>query len=132
VSKRILQLVALWALVHAAVAAGTDASSACGEQYPPDFPCLGGGVVAQAPAIPLPQLKRFSLVSYPGTADDLYAKLAEALKAAGWQVDMHMGEEPDGKRYRLRMSRDGRTVSASIFNDGGRALLQVMEFEPRA
>jgi hypothetical protein len=116
----------LAASVHAADTA------ACGEGYPKEFPCLDGGVIGQVPKLPpIPGLKTMTLVAYPTTAASLVAKLTQVAQSDGWQVETQVGHEPQGDRHRMRISRADRTVSASIYDENGRAVLQIMEFEPR-
>lgn len=106
--------------------------SLCGLTYPQDFPCLPDGVSAAGPDVKLPGVKAMSLVTYPGTAEELTTKLTEAAKAAGWQVDARTGDEPEGKRYRMQFKRAGRTIAASIYGNPGQVLLQITEFAPHA
>lgn len=72
-----------------------------------------------------------SLIVYDTTAADLFAKLSQAAHSEGWQVNSHTGHEPEGDRHRMQMSRGKRVITASIYNDGDKAVLQVMEVEPR-
>jgi hypothetical protein len=87
--------------------------SSCGTAYPPDFPCLDGGVAEQAPSLPFPDLQRLSLVVYEGTAADLSANLTKAAQAEGWQVDVQPAAEPEGTRYRMEIAREDRSRIAT-------------------
>jgi hypothetical protein len=106
--------------------------SLCGFSYPQDFPCLPDGIPTDGPDMRIPGVKGMSLVTYSGTAEELTARLTEAAKAAGWRVDLHTADEPDGKRYRLKFTRAGRSLGASIYGSPGQVLLQITEFAPDA
>ena len=90
--------------------------------WPEGFPDLPGGEPLKAPAA---GAVRVSILAYPGrmpkeVETDLRAELARA----GWScAAVKAGPEA----IRFSTSKEGRSVSISIRDDGGRAILQVMQ-----
>ncbi len=91
--------------------------------WPAGFPLLPGGTPVPAPAAGGVAV---SLLAFDGVMPlELDSRLRAALAAEGWAVD---GGRPEPEAIRYRTTKGGASVSVSIRDDGGRAILQVMSF----
>jgi hypothetical protein len=81
----------------------------------------GGTPMVAPPAGPV----RVGLIAYPGTtAADLDARYHAELATAGWTAT---ASEPGPEARRFTATREV-TVSVSIYEEGGQALIQTMQF----
>ena len=96
---------------------GSEASAACGVEYPEAFPCLPGGEVLARPETSLfPNVRIVAVVGYRLAAAELDERLAEAAAGAGWSLSQsEAGAEPGGTRFRSTFTRSERAVDTSVF-----------------
>ncbi len=96
----------------------------CGPDYPEDLGCLAGGTYQRT--VDMMGISKAIVIAYQIPKDELYEEFRTLVANSDWNSSgWREGNEAEGTRYRISLSKDDRKLGIAIFGTGDTSVLQV-------